>query len=103
MGWEALRGVRVLSGEVELLSRAGLVRGRGEGSFAPGLRMPCDGVVRKGEVGGLEAGEGVEAGLDVLSFSDCSVRDLGGGVCCDISIRSSNEADADLSASGCDR
>lgn len=53
----------MLRGEVELLLRAGLVRGSGEGSFAPGLRMPWEGVVRNGDTGVLEEGEGVEASL----------------------------------------
>ena len=69
IGWDALRGVRVLSGETGALLRAGLVRGKGEGILAPGLRMPWEGVDRKGDVALFEEGEGVDAAPELRSAS----------------------------------
>lgn len=82
--------MRVLSGDAGPLFRAGLVSGSGEGSFAPGRRMPGEGVLLKGDV---EDGDvSVEASALLRFASSLPLRAaLGGGVCCDMSIRSSRE------------
>ncbi len=81
MGCDALRGVRVLRGEVGPFFRAGLVRGSGEGSFAPGLRMPGEGVPLKGDAAASAEGEGVVEAAAMLWLSLAALRFLGGGVC----------------------